>query len=154
MPWGQGDDMAEERAWMPIYWGDYFGDTRHLSTLEHGAYLILIGMYWRRGSALPADDKWLATACGMSRQLWPSVKKQVLAFFELRDGSYFHKRIEKEIVKANARSTAARTAGIASAQRRGNHSQSQSHAQSEDPMIRAKRILEERQKKHATPLDS
>ena len=45
------------RAWMPLYWGDYLRDTRDLSTLQHGAYLLLIAHYWQHvGRGTPAID--------------------------------------------------------------------------------------------------
>lgn len=42
--------------WMPIYVKDYLADTSRLSTLEHGAYFLLLMDYWTNGE-LPNDDK-------------------------------------------------------------------------------------------------
>ena len=42
---------------MPMYWDAYIADTTHLSTEEHGAYLLLLAAMWRRDGSVPDDDK-------------------------------------------------------------------------------------------------
>ena len=111
---------AETGAWMPMYWADYLADTLHLSTEEHGAYLLLIATYWRRGGPLPDDDRWLANVTKMSYRKWrSSCKNRVRALFDISDGVLTHKRVEKEILRSSIRLQSARAAGIASAITRG-----------------------------------
>lgn len=100
---------------MPIYWADYFADTLHLTTIEHGAYLLLIGAYWRRGEPLPDDDKFLAQVTKIGSKRWKKIRVVVSKYFILKDGVWIHKRLEKEILRSNARSASAQRAGNASA---------------------------------------
>lgn len=84
------------KAWMPMYWGDYFANTRDLTTIQHGAYLMLIGHYWEH-KGLPTDDKQLAVIVGMAPSAWKAIKGPIEAKF--LDG-WRHGRIEDELTTA------------------------------------------------------
>lgn len=79
--------------WMPLYIGDYLADTGHLTTTQHGAYLLLCMHYWRK-QGLPDDDKQLAAIAKLPLRIWLDMKETIQAFFH--DG-WSHKRIDEEL---------------------------------------------------------
>lgn len=83
------------RAEMPLHIPDYRADTGHLSTLEHGAYLLLIMHYWMTGG-LPDDDARLARITGMGLQEWTEAKPALEPLFT---AGWRHKRVERELRK-------------------------------------------------------
>ena len=103
------------RPWMPLYVADYLADTRRLSTLEHGAYMLLIMDYWRNGG-LPNDNRKLARIVGMSEAEWLDIRENLAELFQ--DG-WRHKRIDEELAKSEAkterRAEAGRRGGLAKA---------------------------------------
>jgi len=87
---------------MPVYIGDYLADTMHLSTEQHGAYLLLLFHLWRRG-ILQDDDAVLAQITGLPISAW-TISRTVLAeFFEIRDGQWHHGRVEREKLRTAAK---------------------------------------------------
>ena len=82
-----------KRPWMAFYWGNYLADTGHLSTVQHGAYLLLIGHYWVHGG-LPDDDRQLANITRLPLEEWLTHRPTMQAFFY--DG-WKHKRIDHEL---------------------------------------------------------
>lgn len=104
-----------KRAWMPLYVGDYLGDTGHLSTSQHGAYLLLMMHYWRKGE-LPDDDKQLAAITKLPLRIWMDSKETLQAFFY---EGWKHKRIDTELARMEKisvrRSEAGYKGGIRSA---------------------------------------
>ncbi len=103
--------------WMPLYIGDYLGDTLELSRKEHGSYLLLIMAYWRRGGPLPDDNETLMQIAKCPPDEWPRTREVMLRFFKLNDGLWIHKRIDEELenskhqyAKRSSQTEGARTA--------------------------------------------
>lgn len=84
---------------LPMFTDAYLADTRHLTTEEHGAYLLLLMEAWRRPECcLPDDDVLLARLSGLPAQRWAEVKPVVMSFWK-RDGRrkvWTQKRLSKE----------------------------------------------------------
>lgn len=100
---------------MPLYVADYLSDAAHLSTLEHGAYLLLIMTYWQRGEALPADDKKLARICRVGPREWTRIKPVISEFFQVDCSTWSHRRIDSELQNVHAKSLKKRAGGLARA---------------------------------------
>lgn len=104
--------MSRIDTWMPLYISDYVVDTMHLTTLEHGAYLLLIMEYWRKGP-LPDDDKQLAAIAKLDRRTWDKdVGVALRGFFkrDASDGLLHQKRVDEERHKASELSEKRRVA--------------------------------------------
>lgn len=86
--------------WMPLAIGDYLADTSHLDTTQHGAYLLLLMHYWRKGP-LPNDAEQLANICRLSAEAWAINSRTILPFFKIEeDGMLHQKRQDAEREKA------------------------------------------------------
>ena len=88
--------MTSRPIWMPLYIADYLRDTRHLSTLQHGAYFLLICEFWSKGK-LPSTDAERRRVTGMTAKQWLTNRSTIAAFF---DADWRHTRIERELEKA------------------------------------------------------
>jgi uncharacterized protein YdaU (DUF1376 family) len=102
---------------MQLYVADYLGDTRHLSTEQHGAYLLLLMAMWRAGGRLPNEAAKLARIVGLSPARWAKLEADVLAFFDADGADLTHGRVKKELKKfhetARKRSEAGAKGGAA-----------------------------------------
>lgn len=64
---------------MPMYWDAYLADTTHLTTEEHGAYMLLLAAMWRRNGYVPDDDKDNARILGLTPAKWRKIKARLTA---------------------------------------------------------------------------
>jgi uncharacterized protein YdaU (DUF1376 family) len=103
------------RPWMPLYVGDYLGDTGHLTTAQHGAYLLLMMHYWRKGE-LPDDDRQLCKIAKLPLKTWCQYRATLQDFFY---EGWKHKRIDAELAKmmrvSEKRAIAGQKGGVGSA---------------------------------------
>jgi uncharacterized protein YdaU (DUF1376 family) len=88
--------MSSNDKWMPLYVADYLGDTMHLTTLQHGAYVLLLMHYWRTGP-LPNDPDELAAIVKLDPPTWGAVWVKLSGFFTVNgDGTLHQKRMDWE----------------------------------------------------------
>lgn len=81
--------------YMQLYIADYLADTMHLSTEEHGAYLLLMFNYWQTGKPIPKNR--LAKIARVSDSRWAELETALSEFFEDDGDSWVHLRIERDI---------------------------------------------------------
>ena len=107
--------MISTKIWMPLYIADYLADTTRLTTMQHGAYLLMIMDYWRNGP-LPDDDVALAHIVRMPLAIWKKHRGIVSQMFQIDSGRWHHKRIdaEREAAVSNATKYAERAKNAAS----------------------------------------
>ena len=104
-------------TWMPLYVADYIADTTDLTTEQHGAYLLLIMHYWRRGP-LSDDNRTLANVSRLTPKRWKMVRPFVAPFFQIKKGVWHHVRIDQELLEAAKNMEKKRSAGKAGASAR------------------------------------
>lgn len=85
---------------MQLYIADYLGDTQHLTTEQHGAYLLLLMAMWRCDGVLPNDPAKLARIARVSPRRWPAMSGDVMAFFDVEGDFITQKRLVEERKKA------------------------------------------------------
>lgn len=110
--------MKKADIWMPLYIGDYLADTAHLSTEEHGAYLLLLMQAWMSDGLLPDDDARLMRICRVSADRWKESGPYIRQFFVKTKHGLRHKRIDVELAKSEAIANQKSVAGKASAAKR------------------------------------
>lgn len=94
-----------EFPFLPLATDAYLSDTRHLTTVEHGAYLLLLITAWRRADCrLPNDDTFLAKSAGLNRRAWGDIRDTIMAFWHIDDdGFWTQKRLVQERIRVAAR---------------------------------------------------
>jgi len=91
--------------YMQLYTSDYLADTAHLTTVEHGAYLLLLMNYWQRGKPLDNTDGRLAHVARLSAEEWEAVEPILAEFFSIQEDIWTQARIERDLDKIRAKSS-------------------------------------------------
>ncbi len=102
--------------YMQLYIADYLADTMHLSTEEHGAYLLLMFNYWQTGRPIPKNR--LAKIARLSNDRWNAVEPSLKEFFNDNGSEWSQERIERDLEAVKTSLSQKSAAGKASAQAR------------------------------------
>jgi uncharacterized protein YdaU (DUF1376 family) len=105
-------------TWMPLLVDKYLGDTSHLTTEQHGAYLLLLMAMWKGDGELPDDDGQLQTITRLPAAKWKTSRAVLLKFFKSDGLSITQKRLSFELKRAKKTSTAKAEAGAKGAAKR------------------------------------
>lgn len=97
--------------YFPFYPSDYMADTAHLSTEQHGAYMLLLMTAWARAGRLPNDPAKLARIARVSPRRWHMIADDVLEFWDAEGDEIVSKRLEREHKKASSKSQKRSDAG-------------------------------------------
>lgn len=103
----------EPLPWFAFNIAEYIKDTMRLTTEAHGAYLLLILDYYGTTTPCPDDDFILAAVAKLSPATWKTHRKVLEPFFDIRDGHWFHKRIEREMAEAELKHSSRRAQAVA-----------------------------------------
>lgn len=107
-------------TWMPLLVDKYLGDTTHLTTEQHGAYLLLLMALWKRDGVLPAAEQQLASIARMPIARWKASREVLMEFFRpTEDGrGLTQKRLTEELLRARAHNDKKSEAGAKGAAKR------------------------------------
>lgn len=88
---------------MPLDTDAYLADTGHLSTFEHGIYLLLLMAMWRSPAGwLPSDDLSLARAAHTSVDKWRRAAPTIRALLREQSGKVSQKKLLKTRPKTSS----------------------------------------------------
>jgi uncharacterized protein YdaU (DUF1376 family) len=92
--------------------GDYARDTKHLSMLEHGAYVLLLDAIYSTEKPLPKDETLLFRICSAyTKREKEAVRRVLHEFFYEKPTGFSNNKFEKELAHAESRVNAARENG-------------------------------------------
>ncbi len=102
--------------YMQFYVADYLADTMHLTSEEHGAYLLLMFNYWQTGKPIP--KKRLQKIARVPNDRWTDVEDTLSEFFTDNGEEWVHDRIEADLAATREAQQQRAAAGKASAEAR------------------------------------
>jgi uncharacterized protein YdaU (DUF1376 family) len=88
--------VSKNPSGMMLWTDAYLADTVHLSTTEHGAYLLLLMAMWRAGGTLPLDEVRLARVCKMRLDQYRRIAPVLMEFFTVEGDRITQKRLKTE----------------------------------------------------------
>lgn len=104
--------------WMAFNVADYVANTLHLTTRQHGGYILLICAAWNGKGFLPGTDEGLRAIAKLSPREWKDDGPALKAFLTRRGEAWVHERVEFEWNDAQSLIAAKSKAGKEGARKR------------------------------------
>ncbi len=122
-------------AYFPLYTGDYLRDTRHLTPMRHGVYLLLLMHCWDQKAPLPLDEQETAGIANCRSADEIDALRYILSkYFVKMDDGWYNLRIQKEIERSENISGARSAAGKRGYEARAKQLLSKSQASASIPI--------------------
>jgi len=128
---------------MPMYWDAYLADTTHLTTEEHGAYMLLLAAMWWRNGTVPDDDKDNARILGLTPAKWRKIKArfcETISGFHIKDGRISQEKLQKVWKNTQEKIDKARQNGAKGGRPKSNKNNDIEKADGSDPVKRNESI--------------
>lgn len=81
----------------------------HLTTQEHGAYLLILISYYANASPPLVDD--LPAIARLSPRDWVAIRPRIAKFFEEKDGKWYQKKADEILLESDSTHVARSQAG-------------------------------------------
>lgn len=107
-----------EFPYLPLWTDAYLADTTHLTTIEHGAYLLLLMAAWRAGGYLPDDDRLLRRVTRLGPKQWDRMRPVMETFWRVENGQWSNGRLLDELTAVRQRLQSLSDTGRANALKR------------------------------------
>lgn len=121
-------------AFLPLYTGDYLRDTRHLTPMRHGIYVLLLMHCWDQKGPLPLDEQECAgiANCRSADEI-EALRYIVNKFFIRMDDGHYNARMQAEVERSEVISDARSKAGKKGYQAKAKQLLSKSQASATTP---------------------
>ena len=97
--------MSSKVPCLHFFPSDHIADTLHLSVEAQGCYLLILLHTWNnKCQAYKDDDKLLRRLLRITPAKWKKIKIEIIPFFDLSEGTFKQKRLERTWAKALDRS--------------------------------------------------
>lgn len=107
------------KAFMPLFVAEYLADTSHLTTVQHGAYMLIIMHLWQTGKHIPEEDLPMITRMGGR---WPQIRRAMARLCHVTPAKIWSShRVDHELEQYKIKIELKSKAGKASAESRARH---------------------------------
>ena len=101
--------MSSKVPCLHFFPSDHIADTLHLSLEAQGCYILILFHTWNK-NCQPFNDKELRSLLRITPRKWRKIKDEITPLFDLSEGTFKQKRLEKAWREALQRSEKAREA--------------------------------------------